>query len=66
MAKDIDRPTVISSRMQKKLEYLQKLRSNLVDEENKQFLIKMVQARKNIKRYLKEKDLHKVMEGGCK
>ncbi len=36
---------------------------SLVDEENKEFLIKMVQARKNVKKYLIEKDLQKVMTG---
>jgi len=49
--------------MQKKLEYLEKMRMSLVDEENKEFLIKMVQARKNVKKYLIEKDLQKVMTG---
>jgi len=47
--------------MQKKLEYMQRLRLNLIDEENRQFLIKMVQARKAIKQFLLEKDLEKVM-----
>jgi len=49
--------------MQKKLEYLEKMRISLVDDENKEFLIKMVQARKNVKKYLIEKDLQKVMTG---
>ena len=47
--------------MQKKLEYMQRLRLNLLDEDNRLFLIKMVQARKAIKQFLLEKDLEKVM-----
>jgi len=49
--------------MQKKFDYLEKLRKNLADERNRTILIRMLQARTSVKEYLNDKDLTNVMLG---